>query len=385
MMAVEERSDDGLATALDVVVLEDSSDDAQLFGRLLQRAWPGAVRIRIFSRVDDLEAGMGELTPDIVFSDLSVPDGDGLDVVERVVGCAGGAPVVVLTGNADPTAPVLALQRGAQDYMVKEALDTDSLARTLRYSIARATVDRQIRKIARDLIQLNDERDQYAGIVAHDLRAPVRTARLTADRMLAAVERGQDSRPMAEALDRSLERIEAIIDRLLKMATLRDDALVLVEEPLVDIVDDVAADLQADIDAANARLHCLGGGDVRADKVLIRELLRNLVQNSIKYRSPDRVPVVTVMASRIGSDVELVVEDNGIGIEPKYRDRVFRLFERLDPGADTSGLGFGLALCRRVVELHHGSIEILDPAGGQGMAVRIVLPGEDRTPTTRRL
>ncbi|MGB5760028.1 MAG: ATP-binding protein [Acidimicrobiales bacterium] len=359
---------------LEAVMLEDDDLDAEVLSRLLERAWHGRVHLTRFVELGELEEGIAGLDPAVVFVDLSLPDESGIEVVRRAVLCTGGAPVVVLTGNVEPSIPVLALEAGAQDYLAKGSFSVDVLARTLRYAIARAGADREIRRIACDLSALNSELDQYAGIVAHDLRAPIRTARLFADRMIAATREGRDASTMAQALDASLERSEVIIGRLLRLATLRDDVIEPVEETLGSIVGDIRVDLLADIQANGVELRCLVDGPILADRVLVRELLRNLVQNSIRYRSPRRDPEVLLSITADRSCAELTVSDNGVGIDAEHRERVFRLFERLETDGENPGYGFGLAFCRRIVQLHGGSIRIGDNPAGPGTTVTVVLP-----------
>lgn len=360
------------AGPLRVVLLEDDDIDAQQFTRLLDKAWPDGVDLRRFEQLADLEAALADWAVDVVFSDLSVPDGYGIPMVEQVVAAAGTAPVVVLTGAEDPSFPVQALEAGAQDYLSKGAFDVELLSRTLRHSMARSRADEALRQLAFDLQVANADLEEYLGIMAHDLRAPLRTGRLFADRLLAAWRRGDEGERLAEALDANLGRMEAMIERLLWLSSLRDGALDPIEEPLSAAVDDVAADLYADLAEVGGTFEVERDEIVRVDRVLFRELLRHLAQNSIKYHCPDRSLVVRFGARTVGSTTTITVRDNGIGIDPEYRARVFRLFERIDPERD--GLGFGLAFSRRIVELHRGEISMATPPEGVGIEGRIVLP-----------
>ena len=357
-----------------VALLEDDEVDAEILARLLSKATGDAFEMTTFTLVADLERGLGAADPDLVFCDMSVPDGRGLEVVERTVEAAGHVPVVVLTSNADPDAPELALKAGAQDYLSKGCFDSETLARSLRYSIARTAADREVQRINRDLLELNHELDQYVGIVAHDLRAPIRTARLLADRLVALSDPGEKLASIGTALDESLDRMELLTSRLLKMATLRDGALELDREPIKSIVSDLQSDMGADIQASGAIIRCADSGSVTADRVLIRELMGNLLQNSINYRRPGEVPRITVSLYEVDGQDEIRVADNGIGIPDRHKERVFGLFERLNPRGEAPGMGFGLAFCRRVAQLHQGSIHIAQPPDAQGTVVCVRLP-----------
>jgi signal transduction histidine kinase len=357
---------------LRVVLLEDDDVDAQQFSRLLDKAWPGAVDIQRVEQLAEMDVALTERPADVVFSDLSVADGHGIPLVEQVVAAAGAAPVVVLTGVEDPSLPVLALEAGAQDYLSKGEFDVELLSRTLRYSMARSRADEAFRQVAFDLQVANTDLEECLGIMAHDLRAPLRTGRLFADRLLAAWRRGDEGERLAEALDANLAGMESMIERLLWLSSLRSGALDPVEEPLSVAVGDITTDLQGDLDEAGGSFEVERDEIVRADRILLRELLRHLAHNSIRYRSPDRPLVVRFAAGTVGRTTTITVRDNGIGIDPRYRDRIFRLFERIDPERD--GSGFGLACSRRIVELHRGRITMETPPDGYGIEGRILLP-----------
>ncbi len=361
---------------LDVALLEDDAIDAELLCRKLRQAWTAEVRVSVFSKVAQLEQALAGVSPDVVFCDLGLPDAQGIEVVERVVSSAGQAPVVVLTGNDDPTIPVRALRSGAQDYLMKDTLVAESLGRALRYALARSFADGQVRQIAAELREANGELDQYAGIVAHDLRAPIRTARLFTDRLKACIIAGTDPIPVTSCLESSLERIESLVDRLLRMAALRNESLDPEAMHLSEVIEAIGVYMLADLEAADAVLTVRRDGVLTADPILLQELVLNLIHNSLKYRHPARSPEIEFSVTELGDDVELTVADNGIGIEPEHRDRVFELFERMDSGR-SDGLGFGLAFCRRVAELHRGRLEIIDPPSGRGATFRLTLP---RTP-----
>ena len=102
-------------------------------------------------------------------------------------------------------------------------------------------------------------------------------------------------------------------------------------------------------------------------------VFQNLIGNAVKFRRPDRPPVIHVGARIVGDQHELRVADNGIGIEPAYADRVFVIFQRLHTKEEYPGTGIGLALCRKIVERYDGRIW-LDPDVTEGTVVRFTLP-----------
>ncbi len=378
----------------EVVVVEDDDIDAELLHRLLRRIWPAQVLVHRFRDIASFERAMtcGDPAgrrphPNVILTDLGLPDASGLAVVDRVKALAGDTPVIVLTGNTDPLMAEQSMQRGAQDFLVKGSFNLEALQRSVRYSIIRAGSEAQLKASTRELQAINAELDSFAGVVAHDLRAPVRTARLLADRLVFSIgSPDAETRvpDFASRLEGCLSRLEALIAGVLDQVSLRDKPLALEAVSICDLVETVRVDLGADLEATGSDLVCGYGTDcsesgfVMADVVRMRQVLVNLVQNSIKYRDPSRSNCITVTAERHIDQVVIRVCDNGIGIAAEYRDQVFSMFERLHSDADIPGLGLGLAMCSKVIALHGGTIRVVDPDNGQGTVIEMWLeaPGK---------
>jgi light-regulated signal transduction histidine kinase (bacteriophytochrome) len=112
---------------------------------------------------------------------------------------------------------------------------------------------------------------------------------------------------------------------------------------------------------------------VPAHAAQLQQLFQNLIGNAIKYHRPGVPPVVKVSVTQRDGDWLFSVADNGIGIEPRYRDRIFGLFKRLHAHNEYPGTGIGLALCLRIVERHHGKIWV-ESEPGQGSTFYFTLP-----------
>jgi signal transduction histidine kinase len=133
---------------------------------------------------------------------------------------------------------------------------------------------------------------------------------------------------------------------------------------------DVAQDLRARLEAADATLEVGPLPEVDGDVRQLRRLLQNLVGNAVKFRG-EQPPRVEVFAQADREEWVVTVRDNGLGVEPDHASRIFRMFARVN--GDTEGTGIGLAVCRRVVEAHGGRIWV-EPAQGGGSAFRFTLP-----------
>jgi signal transduction histidine kinase len=112
---------------------------------------------------------------------------------------------------------------------------------------------------------------------------------------------------------------------------------------------------------------------VEADATQMRQLFQNLINNALKFHKPDEAPVVRVRSTSNHGLCQIHVEDNGIGFDEKYLDRIFNPFQRLHHRGEYEGTGMGLAICRKIVERHGGSITARS-APGQGATFIVTLP-----------
>jgi signal transduction histidine kinase len=319
---------------------------------------------------------------DLVLADLSLPDAQGLEVVRRCRELAPHVPIIVLTANRDVDVALEALSSGAQDYLVKSDFDDEDMMRAIRYSLARFLCEVELRSTLhaledsnRQLEESNRQLEQYATIASHDLRAPVRTARVLAGKMSASMS-GTDPEcaHLADALDVCLGRLETMLEGLLDYAQARDlsSSGEWGDESVALLVEEIVSDLDADLRECGAEVEVRGAISLRGHPVLLRSLVLNVVRNAVKYRS-DRPLRIVITTEEIEDGMAVVtIADNGVGIEPRFRARVFGMFERLSNRGD--GIGLGLSLCHRIVSLHGGRIWIDDGIDGNGISVVFTLP-----------
>ncbi|MFC7529985.1 ATP-binding protein [Actinoplanes sp. GCM10030250] len=218
-----------------------------------------------------------------------------------------------------------------------------------------------------DLRRSNADLTNFAGAVSHDLVAPLAAV----GGYLELIGDDLDGRPRqwVDAAGRAVIRMRDLIDSLLGYARAGSAPVRRVRVPLKKLIDQVLTDLRAEIASCGARVSVPGAlPEVSCDPVLVRQLLQNLIANSVKYRHPERPCLITVTA---GSEA-VRVADNGIGIPAEHRYRVFEMFTRLDPRAD-GGQGIGLSSCLRIVDRHGGTIR-MEENGDGGVTVVFTLP-----------
>lgn len=370
-MAIADHVD--LAHGGDLVLIEDDDLDAELIERYLTRAAPRWRLRRATTLADGIDLVM-HTPPDVVLVDLNLPDASGLMSVESLLEQSPRTPLIVGSGVGDDDVTTQALKLGAQDYLVKHEITADSLERSIRYSLARHRAQTQLDEASEEIAAREAEIGDYAHVIAHDLRGPVRTARLLADRLLDRLEITDElSLDLATRLEGSLERVDGMILSMLDYAGLGHDLPQVEPVSLHAALYQARESLAADLEAAEASLVTAVDPLVQVwgDVDLLQRVAANLLSNSVKYRHADRRLVLRFTMDVLPEFVDLSLVDNGTGVAVGNRERVFRPLERAHPNA-APGLGFGLAICRRIVEAFGGAIWLEESeSGGATVTMRL--------------
>lgn len=169
------------------------------------------------------------------------------------------------------------------------------------------------------------------------------------------------------------KRMQDLIHDLLQYARVGTRGKEFKSVPAERIVADALANLASAIDDAQADVQVDPLPTVACDASQIAQVFQNLIGNAVKFRRPGQRPVVRIGAARGAHAWTFSVADNGIGIDPKYHDRIFQMFQRLHGRADYPGTGIGLALCKKIVERHGGRMRV-ESAAGSGTTVSFTLP-----------
>jgi PAS domain S-box-containing protein len=247
------------------------------------------------------------------------------------------------------------------------AIEQDRLRRDLEQHAA--TLEAAVLERTAELRELVSELEAFTYSVSHDLRAPLRAIRGFADALVEDFPEalGPVGTDYAERLRNASTRMSQLIDDLLAYSRLRRGELPLQAVELTDCVHEALLHVEPQLVARRAIV------DVEPDlprvtghAVVLTQVLANLLSNAVKYVPPERTPTVHVRAEVIDDRVRVVVDDNGIGVEPEFQQRIFRVFERLH-GGDVygPGSGVGLAVVKRGIERLGGRVGV-DSTPGQG-------------------
>ena len=248
-----------------------------------------------------------------------------------------------------------------------------------------AEVEQQRRAVERraaELARSNADLEQFAYVASHDLQEPLRKV-ASFCQLLEQRYRGQlDARAdeyIAFAVD-GAKRMQRLIDDLLRFSRVGRTSEGFVAVDLQEVVSTAwrAVEEQAHRTQASLEVDLAPGADrVHGDPALLQMLLTNLFANSIKYRRPEVPPSLRVATTVEGDLVRVDVADNGIGIPTEYAEKVFVIFQRLHGRDEYEGTGIGLALVKKVVEFHGGTIAVREAQRG-GTCITFTLPAEGR-------
>ncbi|OYR38688.1 hypothetical protein DJ81_16805 [Halorubrum sp. Hd13] len=226
-----------------------------------------------------------------------------------------------------------------------------------------------------ELERSNERLEQFAYAASHDLREPLRMVssylRLIEDRY--GDDLNDEAREFLDSAVGGAERMRDTIEGLLQYSRVETEGEPLCPVNLDDVVADVLRDLEVQIGECDADVEVGELPRVMGDASQLRQVFQNLLSNGLRY-SGDRPPRVRISAERDGREWAVSVEDEGIGIDPTDQDRVFEVFQRVEPRDDYDGSGIGLAMCRRIVERHGGEIWV-DSEPGEGATFSFTLPG----------
>jgi len=209
------------------------------------------------------------------------------------------------------------------------------------------------------LQQSNQALQDFASVAAHDLKEPLRKVN-----SFGVMLRQKYQDPLGQTgndyLDRMLnatDRMQSLLAGLLDYSRVATASEPFEEVDLSDLVGEVLSDLEVRIVKTGGEVHVGTLPVVSADPTQMRQLFQNLIGNALKFHKPDGKPIVQVRSvSNTDAECRIVVEDNGIGFEEQYLEKIFAPFQKLHGRREFEGTGLGLAICRKIVERHGGSI-----------------------------
>ena len=406
--------------AITVLLVEDNEGDYVIARDVLAGAEQRFELVRA-RRLDEALRRLDQGGIDVALLDMNVPDAGGLVTFARVHDHAPDVPVVLLTGMNDEAMGLLAVQKGAQDYLVKGKVDQDRLVRALRYAIERKRTEvvlsryrdrladlvqertaaltsanealgreiaerkrteEDLRKALAELEEHHRAQSRFVSNVSHELRTPLSSIAYATQNLIKGVVGPLPDRVGAyvQMIAGDCERLTGTVNDVLDFSRIEANRLVLhcAKVPFARFVRRAVDALSIQLEQRHlTRTFTVNGGAgfVSCDPQKTERVILNILQNAIKFTPAGGVIAISIHRHEDdGAYLGLTVKDNGIGIAPEFIGRVTEPFFRV--GEHVSGTGLGLAICKEIIRLHRGRLELLSPPPGaaQGTQVSILLP-----------
>jgi len=227
----------------------------------------------------------------------------------------------------------------------------------------------------------NDDLVQFSHIVSHDLKEPVRKIKIF-NRMLKATTDIEKRDEYIGKIETASSRMMSLIDGILTYSGTNARGFPIEKVDLNSIIQGIKKDLELLIDEKKAIFIEDPLSEIQGAPILLQRLFYNLINNALKFSKaevPPRVTISSTVAVKNDRDIlRVTIEDNGIGIEPKYAEKIFNAFERLHSKDKYEGTGLGLALCKKIVERHNGTIVGVGKKDGAEFTVELPLVQDEK-------
>lgn len=254
--------------------------------------------------------------------------------------------------------------------------------------------EEKIRLLNEQLVENNlqlkttvEELDRFAYVASHDLQEPLRKILVFSDKLQTKYkdELNTEVGQSLEKIAKASIRMQSLINDLLKFSrqTTADEDFIAIS--LSQLLQDVISDLEIEIEKSSAQIHLGGLPEIWGIPSQMRQLFQNLLSNAIKFRKNDEVPTVRIFSEPWNGLNRIIVQDNGIGFDPKFSDEIFTVFKRLHSYYEFEGSGVGLSICKKIIDRHGGSIKA-ESKIGEGSKFIIEFPTvKIKTPSSSNL
>lgn len=373
-----------------VLLVDDDEDDYELTRELIADIPGGG---HTLDWVPDYHAALDVIARgehDVYLVDFRLGAKTGLELIREMNdrGCV--APVILLTGVGQPEIDRAAEEAGADDYLEKSRLDPVVLERAIRYARRQRAQSIELeRKVAERTAELatanaalreaDRRKDEFLATLGHELRNPLAPIRYALEVMRLATNNPDAIASARDSIERQVRHMVRLIDDLLDASRITRGKLRIDLLPI-----DLTESLRTAVETARPHLDAAGVTlsvrlpdhplPVNGDSVRLAQLFGNLLTNAAKYT--ERGGTVTLVAEPAGSHVAVRVRDTGVGIPPHLLPQVFDLFTQVDRTLNRSqgGLGIGLALVKRLAEMHGGDVTAHSEGTGRGAEFVVRLP-----------
>ena len=247
--------------------------------------------------------------------------------------------------------------------------------------------ERELQKTIKDLNRSNSDLEEFAYIASHDMQEPLRKITTFSSRLSErfSVQLDKEGKMYIDRIDASAHNMRLLIENLLEISRTARSKQPFIETSLSEILRATIVDLELIVEEFNVDLNISKLPAIECAPSQIQQLFNNILSNAIKFRKENVRPVINISSTEVTKAekekyllpektfYKIKIEDNGIGFEEEYSEKVFQIFQRLHGKAEYPGSGIGLAICKKIVEKHNGII-FAESVVGKGTSFFILLP-----------
>ncbi|PWV55843.1 ATP-binding protein [Chitinophaga sp. S165] len=382
-----------------LLVVDDNADMRDYLQRLLEKQYSVDTAANGKEALDKINANL----PELVISDIMMPEMDGIQLLQHIKHepLTNSLPVILVSARAGEEAKIEGYDIGADDYLTKPFSAKELLARVRaqvrisrlhRHAIdilqhSAEELEKKVEERTAELLRKNSELEQFAYIASHDLQEPLRKIRTFSDLLQKSLKDGAPVNNYFDKIQSSAVRMTQLINDVLNYSRLSNRDEQFTDIDLNTILQQVKGDFDLLIEQKQAVIkdNCLPV--VKGIPLQLQQLFINLIGNSLKFS--DKQPLITIRGVLVtGTEralypelrddipyVKLEFADNGIGFEQQFSEKIFTIFQRLNERRLYDGTGIGLALCKKIVENHHGVIRAVGKPN-EGATFIVILPGK---------
>lgn len=350
-----------------ILLVEDNPGDALLLEDMLLDAPVISFDIDVVERCDAAIEALSQKVYDVILLDLSLPDSHGIETVERIRTINTETPLIVLTGLSDEAVGLATLQAGAQDYLIKNELETHLVVRAIRFAIERQRAEQATRDWELTRMELLKEREisdlksQFITLVSHEFRTPLTIINTSSE----LLERYGDKLSVEKRnkhlgnIRESIQHITGLLDDVVLAGNVQTGTIRIEYQSfdLQQYLQEIIQTFQNSIHPTQNILFLPVGNHekVISDKHLLHEIVWNLLTNAVAYSPPESKIMIQLKTGEESSMIQ--VSDQGIGIPKEDQERIYNVFYRGSNISNRSGTGLGLYIAKHCLDLLGGAIQ----------------------------
>ena len=346
-----------------ILIIDDSEDDRMFYRRMLKHQTTEAQFLIL--EADDGKTGLqivAQKNPACILLDYSMPGDDGVEILKLIRSTYPFIPVVMLTGQGNESIAVAAINEGAQNYISKATITSESLAHAINVAIEHCTLQKRIHEQRISL-------EVFTRALAHDLKEPLRTIRSFSDLIMQSETLTLEGENYFQHVVRAAERMQMLIETVFLYTRLEDPNQMPKQKcdantTLKEVEENLKLLIQENHTAITSDLL----PEVYANQVQLMQLFQNLISNAIRHNQKNIA--IHIQAKKQADSWLFEVADNGQGIAKEFQKRIFEPFNRLNRSEE--GAGLGLAICKKIVEMNGGKIWC--ESKGEGALFAFTLP-----------